>query len=290
MKKKYLFIVNPIAGGKDSTKKVQELARKTLEKRGLEYEIYTTTAPMDATKRIISFSEECQQGVVFSCGGDGTFNECVNGAINHPNICLAPFPIGTGNDFVKYFHHGKKLYRNLETLLDGEAHPIDVIDINNGERFSVNIASVGLDARIGCNVHRYSKIIHGRFAYIVSAFVELFKGIFTRMRIKFDNHSIESKVILVSICNGRYYGGGFHPSRTSLLNDGWLEIFIVKDVKRILKYIFGKHPTIKVKQCTIDCDKQLVNVDGEKMEKSHIEFKVLPNGINLIIPKGIRLN
>ena len=45
---------------------------------------------------------------VYACGGDGTLNECVNGAALLPNVAVTHFPCGTGNDFIRMFGDEKE--------------------------------------------------------------------------------------------------------------------------------------------------------------------------------------
>ena len=86
-------------------------------------------------------------------GKDGTFNEIVSGAVGYENIAVCPFPFGTGNDFCRMFKEEQKLFTDPEALIGGTEHDVDVIDCNG--RYSVNLCSVGIDARIGTNVHKY---------------------------------------------------------------------------------------------------------------------------------------
>ena len=49
---KHLFIVNPIAGGRDATNEVTAKVKDAFQNRSDEYEIYVTKAPMDAAEKI----------------------------------------------------------------------------------------------------------------------------------------------------------------------------------------------------------------------------------------------
>ena len=100
---KHLFIVNPVAGGKDRTPEVAAQAEAVLGAAGLDCEIYVTKAPMDAVDKIREEAKTCDDLRVFACGGDGTLNECVNGAALLPNVSVTCYPGGTGNDFIKAF-------------------------------------------------------------------------------------------------------------------------------------------------------------------------------------------
>ena len=166
---KHLFIVNPVAGGKDRREYVAERARRALEGSEDAYEIYVTTAPMDACAKIAAEAASGEELRVYACGGDGTLNECVNGAAGRSNVAVTHFPCGTGNDFIKMFGEEKARFSDLADLVRGEVRPFDIIECCG--RYALNICSVGIDARIGTEVHQYHD------SYIFSAVANLFKGI-----------------------------------------------------------------------------------------------------------------
>ena len=299
---KHLFIVNPVAGGRDRSAEIRQRAETACLRRGEDFEVYVTKAPMDAAEKIRTAAADGEELRVYACGGDGTFNECVNGAALLENVSLAPFPTGTGNDFCRMFGEEQALFRDLDALLDGEARPIDLIDCNG--RFSANICSVGIDARIGADVHKYSRIplIGGAAGYVVSLLVNVFKGISSPMRVRSGSFAAEGKHSLVCACNGRYYGGGFHPSRNARPDDGELDIFVVKGVNlptliaKIGKYASGRadeasdiithlHGT----EIEIELDApELVNVDGEIIRADKITMRLVPGALRLIVPAGMR--
>jgi len=148
---KHLFIVNPVSGGFDSTEAVSAQVAQAFSGRDADFEIYTTKAPMDACAKIEQEAASGEELRVYACGGDGTLNECVCGAVGKAHVAVTHFPTGTGNDFVKSFGAEQTRFRNLSELIDGEVRKFDVIDCNG--RSSINICSVGLDARIGTDVH-----------------------------------------------------------------------------------------------------------------------------------------
>ena len=100
---KHLFIVNPTAGGKDSTSEVRAKVEEAFSTHEGQYEIYVTRAPLDATEKIKSEASTGEHIRAYACGGDGTFNECISGAVGCENVAVAPFPTGTGNDFCRMF-------------------------------------------------------------------------------------------------------------------------------------------------------------------------------------------
>lgn len=299
---KHLFVVNPTAGGKDKSIAVSRAVRAAFENREGEYEVYVTRGPMDAADKVRRDAEECEHLRVYACGGDGTFNECVCGAALLENTAVCPFPTGTGNDFCRMFGEEKDLFRDLNALLDGTEHPIDLIECNG--RYSANICSVGIDARIGTEVHKYSglPLISGAGAYIVSAVANVFKGINRPMKLRVGDYTAEGEHALVCACNGRFYGGGFNPSLTARPDDGILDIYVVKGVslfalaRYIGKYASGKgenYPRyithLQGDSLHIEFEEDnVINIDGEAMSARTVDMKLLPGALRLIVPKGMR--
>ncbi len=300
---KHLFIVNPTAGGKDKTEDVRAKVKAAFAGREDRFEIYVTTGPMDATRKIEEAAAKADELRVYACGGDGTFNECVCGAALKTNVAVCPFPTGTGNDFCRMFGEEKELFRDLNALLDGQVHTIDLLECNG--RYSANICSVGVDARIGTDVHKYSHIplIGGATGYVVSAAVNMFKGIATPMEISCDDYKVSGKHTLVCACNGRFYGGGFNPSLDARPDDGIMDVYIVRKVNLVQfaaligKYANGhadempqfiKHIRSRG-EVVIRCEKEdVAQLDGEALRAKVFRFRMIPGGLSLIVPKGMR--
>ncbi len=299
---KHLFIVNPAAGGKDSTDFVSAKVAQFFSGKEGDFEIYSTKAPMDAVKKIEYEAQLCDELRVYACGGDGTLNECVCGAAGHDNVAVTHFPTGTGNDFIKTFGEESKRFFELDSLIHGEVRPIDLINCNG--RYSVNICSVGIDARIGGDVHKYSKIplIGGATGYVTSTAVNLFKGITDSLRVICGGKLYYGEMSLICACNGRFYGGGFNPVPEARLDDGLIDFLIVKGVSRLTfvklvgKYAKGKYADfpkyithVRSTSMEIESEKELVvNVDGEIIRGKKVSMKVIPGGVNFIFPSGMQ--
>jgi len=301
---KHLFIINPVAGGAknpaDETERIIKEFAKTLED---PYEIYITKEPMDACRKITEDAESTDDLRVYACGGDGTLNECANGAANRPNVAITHFPCGTGNDFLKTFGKDNiEMFRDLHALATGTIREIDLIDCNG--RYGINICSVGIDARIGTDVHKYSKmpIIGGATGYIVSLVINVIKGVTQKFKVSAGDLVIDKEITLACVCNGRYYGGGFNPVPDAVPDDGILDCLIVEPVSRFqvagivgryAKGRFREFPKIfthiRGRGMDIECDKEfVVNIDGEAMHTKKISFTLVPKGINFVFPKKMR--
>lgn len=296
---KHLFIVNPVAGGSDHSEEVRALADAALQDSGEDYEVYVTTAPMDACDKIRAEAARGGELRVYVCGGDGTLNECVNGAAFRPNVAVTHFPCGTGNDFIKLFGEEKSRFFELEELIHGEVRALDLIECCG--RYSVNICSVGVDARIGTEVHQYGKIplLGSASGYVVSAVVNLVRGVTQKLGVHGCGLDYVGGTTLVCACNGQFYGGGFHPIPEARPDDGLLDFLVVKDVTRLQfaslvgKYAKGRWRELPEKFVTrltgahleIESnDPVVVNIDGEALYRKHVNFDVCPGAVNFIAP------
>lgn len=292
-----LFIVNPEAGG--YSEDLRDRIRDAMSGRDAEYEIYITERPMDAAEKVKREALKGGELRIYACGGDGTLSECAHGAAGYSNAAVTHFPTGTGNDFIKSFEGDTALFRDLSELIEGEPLPLDMIDVNG--RKCLDIASVGIDARIGTDVHRYSSIplIGGKAAYITSMVANIFKGINRSFTFTTEDGELSGKFALACVCNGQYYGNGFRPTSTAVPDDGELEILIVNKVNVFqLAAVLGdyskgkweKHPKLIRHICgrklTAEAEEEfVVNVDGEALHTKKAVMKLVPRAVNFIFPK-----
>ena len=94
-------ILNPTAGRGAGARLAPRIA-ELLRGLGVDFQWFATTAPGDGStlaRRAVTLG----QGAVVAVGGDGTFNEVLNGLMGTETgperPALGVIPIGTGNDF-----------------------------------------------------------------------------------------------------------------------------------------------------------------------------------------------
>ena len=297
---KHLFIINPAAGSKDRTGIYAPMIRKACNTRDLDFRIEISRKPGDCTRIAREAAETGEEYRIYACGGDGTLNEVVAGAAGYPNVAVSVFSSGSGNDFVKIFSDPKAFFE-LERLLDAEEVTFDLIRCN--EDISLNICSVGLDARIGTDVSNYKRLplLHGFRAYAASTVVNVIKGISEHYVVEVNGETIDDKFTFICVCNGRFYGGGFNPVPEADPTDGKLDILLVKHVSRAqVPFIIGKYKNGRYKELShvaryirsdaikITCDKETpINLDGELRTATTVEMKVAQEKIRFFYPKGL---
>ena len=303
--KKHLFVVNPVAGRSKPEDKLrlihESIGRLPESERSAQFEIYVTAAPLDAVGKIKDAAAECEELRVYACGGDGTLNECVNGAAGLDNVAVTHFPCGTGNDFIRMFGAEKQRFFDLAELMTGEVLPIDVIKCN--DRYAVNICSAGIDARVGTDVHKYSSLplIGGAAGYVVSLAVNYVKGVKQPMTVRVDGMTCGPELNLVCVCNGRFYGGGFNPTNEARPDDGLMDVLIASGVNRarllgvVANYARAKYRQYPqyitfVRTTRIELEfkgSEVINLDGESLYTDKAVIELIPGGVNFIAPRNM---
>ncbi len=297
---KHLFIINPAAGSRDQTQRYRKQIDEVCGPRGIDYEIAVSEAPGCCRDLAWKAAQTGREIKIYSCGGDGTLNEIVTGVAGYPNVSVTMFAGGSGNDFIKIFNETEP-FRELERLLDSEETSFDLIRCNDS--IGLNIASVGLDARIGGDVATYKRIplLHGFRAYAVSALVNTVRGISEHYVVDINGETIDADQTMICICNGRFYGGGFNPVPDADPTDGIFDVLVVKKVSRLKvltvigKYKNGqyaKYPELirhfRTKKLRILCDKPTrVNLDGEIISATQVDFSVAEEKLRFFYPKGL---
>lgn len=300
---KHLFLINPAAGSYDHTLEYTEQIQKYCVPRGLDFHIEVSKQAGDCMALAKAAGESGEEYRIYACGGDGTLNEVVNGAAGFVNLAVTVFCGGSGNDFVKIFSDPSAFY-HLDQLLVAQDMEFDLIDCNGD--LSLNICSVGLDARIGTDVANYKRIplLNGFRAYAFSALVNVIRGIGEHYRIEVDGQIIDGDKTLVCVCNGQFYGGGFHPVPDANPTDGLLDVLVVEKVSRLqvpgmigkfMKGQYGQLPDLvhhfRTKEITIHCDKDTaINLDGELRMGKDITMKLSDKKLRFFYPKGLTLN
>ncbi len=189
----------------------------------------------------------------------------------------------------------------MRKKLDAEETEFDLMRCNGD--VSLNICSVGFDARIGTDVAKYKRLplIQGFRAYALSTVVNTIKGIAEHYVVQINGEQFDAEQTLICACNGRFYGGGFNPVPDAEPDDGVMEVLLVKKVSRLkLAKVIGKYKNGKYKELpdlirhfrtdrlVICCDKPTpINLDGELRISDQVEIAMTGEKIRFFYPKGL---
>ena len=309
---RYFFIVNPSAGKGNKAEKLMQDIRSVCDAREVDYVLYTTTEVGDAERYVRETCEKSKERGesirVFACGGDGTINECVNGAAGFDHVQIGVFPIGTGNDFVRNFG-GAKVFFDVETQLDGNPISLDLIKYNS--RYCVNMINIGFDCEVAARTAtlKTNPLVPGKFAYICGLLAEFVKKSGTEFaNCVIDGADQGSKRLLLSLfANGGFCGGGFYSAPLADLSDGLIDFCFVRDIPRLtfLKlvgpYKSGTHLELKNRDEIFEYGKcreikltfsetVKICVDGEIDTCDHLTLTIEKGAIQFVVPHGVSTN
>ena len=295
---RHLFIINPVAGRKSSTRALLRL----LDQASFPHERAFTQGEGHGAELARRAAEPGEAVRIYACGGDGTLNEVVNGAAGFPNAAVTCVPKGTGNDFLKIFGPDyRRLFYDLEALAVGPQTPLDLMDCNG--KLGLDVVCAGVDARIAADVHRYKDLplLPGKGAYILSLVENiLFKGIARPMEVKMGELDWRGETAIVCICNGRHYGGGFMPVADAMPDDGVLDMLLVPRVSlftfarlvgKYAKGLYKNYPQLirdyHGQSITYSSPQTITTVvDGEVMRDTSFTVRLSEKKVNFFYPQG----
>jgi len=287
-------ILNPRAGGQ-TTAYLPEDA-----------EILETRAPGHATELT---REALKRGAktVIAVGGDGTINEVVNGFFEDEqpiptDAALAVIPHGTGSDFSRTLNLPLDGTLAAGIIQDGEKRLIDVMKVryttsegNPRVRYAINVASFGLGGAVADRVNRSSKAMGALWTFVSATLQAALHSSGSQVTVRLDDSkTISATITNVAVGNGQYQGAGMRVCPEAILDDGLLDITIVRHTRlhqlmcNIPMLYNGKilrHPRVesyRVRTLTADSrENVLVEIDGEALGRLPVEIAVVPGAIRV---------
>lgn len=275
---KYIFIVNP-ESAKGNAMKIIGNIEKVCKQEHIEYEVCYTLAQGDATRLAQSYKDD--ENIIYAVGGDGTLSEVLNGVIGTKNK-IGIIPAGSGNDF----------YRTVKELAKAEIE--SDVGVINGKCF-LNIACVGIDAEVANNVPLMKKKnVKVKNLYTASILYTFTHFKFKQIHFKSQEKDEKGNFTILSICNGRYYGGGYNISPKASLDDNYFDVYYINKLRLpsiinlLLKLKKGKLEQdkrtnhFKTNNITVTSEEPIrFNVDGETIENTKFEIKIIPKAIKI---------
>lgn len=299
---RHVFIINPRAGKRDQTARIYQMADRLRALHGLDCACMLTDRPGGATEMARRLAESGAALRVYACGGDGTVSEVANGLAGFSNAAMTCIPSGTGNDFLKNFGLDMGKFRDAENLWDGPVFPLDLIDCNG--RYCLTIACNGIDAQVAESVHLYSRspFLNGRGSYLASVAANfLLRDIGHHWTVTLDGETAEGDFTLISVCNGRHYGGGSTPVPEARMDDGVLNTILVRKISKLSfarlfrVYSAGNYrqlPTVArsvtAREIRIrsEAEEIVTCLDGECFRSREVVLRLADKRVNFFGPKG----
>lgn len=295
MKRKALFIINPVSGGKKKDG-VPELIHKYLDHTIFEYETIYSTGVKHA--RDVARERAADYDIIVAVGGDGTINE-VASAIAGTDTVLGVIPYGSGNGLSRFLGIPMNAEGAIKLLNTGQAVTIDAGKMNG--KWFFNMAGMGFDAHIS-HVFAQGSEKRGFVSYFKSSLKEIANYKSQTYQLDVDGVKYEREAFMLSLANSSQYGNNAHVSPTASVQDGLLDVCIIKpfplyrfpemgirmftktaDSSKFVEIIKGKHIVIKRTQ------PGPIHLDGEPREADiDINVNIVPGALKIIVDESYK--
>lgn len=285
----YHIIVN-LHSGKNKGKKALDIVEKMLTDAGKKYAVHPTEYAGHATEiaQELSMFPDTQ---ILMMGGDGSFNEILNGIDNFENVTLGIIPCGTGNDFVRASGHPRDIKKAVERILKGNVGYIDFMQLD--DRRCLNVLGAGMDVDVLLNYAERKS--GGKMKYYAALLDTLAHTRFHKLRLSVDGgEPVDKSVFMIGIGNGRCIGGGMPICPNAVVDDGKLDVVVVNEIKKskipfyLPSFLSGGHvkkyfaEETRGKEIVIEVlDDSKFEADGEIFEAKKINCHIVENTLKV---------
>jgi len=313
---KHVFIINPNSGQAKSHDKFLNTLKETADALHIDYDVYYTKAPGDGQRYV---RELCMKNAaggetlrIYGCGGDGTVNEMANAVYGFDNVEVGIIPMGTGNDYVRNYGDVAD-FLDVESQFCGKAKYSDLIRYRaeyNGvmtEGYCANMFNIGFDCNVVDMTQRVKKwpLISGSLAYLIAIAIMFIKKKGADLRIQYEDGTVfDGKLLLSSVANGCFCGGGVKSAPQCRLDDGLMDVSVIRNVSRLTfatlfpSYAKGTHLEhamvirkdiiryTKERKLMIEANGESLRLctDGEITTQKRVEFEMVRDAFKFIVP------
>jgi diacylglycerol kinase (ATP) len=304
----FFVIINPHSGKNRKSQYFKEVL-SSLQYSGIEFESRYTNKPMHAS---IIAQEAIKAGFskFIVIGGDGTFNEVVQGvccsSVDLQTFQFVFIPAGTGNDWHRsMFPDGFDL-QALDSISDDQSfvlQDIGMITYLENQSFQkdyfINVAGIGFDVFVAQKYLVNSKK-SGPISYLLATIKGLLSYQNIPLHISIGEKTIASKCFIAVAGIGKFFAGGMKVLPRALPDNGLLEVTFVKNISknnlfRLLPTIYSgrfiDHPKVETFRCKAleifspkDFD---IQIDGEIRGQLPIKIEVIPSVLKVFAPNMI---
>lgn len=304
---KPFLVVNPTSAAGRTGRHFDRIARAVRAAIG-DFECAFTKARGDGV-RLAREAVRSGGKLVVAVGGDGTASEVVDGltgfgAPKDPDALFGFIPRGTGGDLRRTLGLPQDLDAAARALASRNALVCDLGRIefvgNEGEpavRHFVNVAGFGIDGVVAAEVNRGFRLVSGKLSFMLASAKALLRWSDQRVRWRADGGAWrEEPITALSVCNGRFFGGGMQVAPDARIDDGLFDVVVWSGLgiadfvtKRSMLYD-GTHvklPNTRVLRARIveaepvDEAPVLLDVDGEQPGRLPARITMLPGALRV---------
>lgn len=291
--RQFTAVVNPTAGGSTGAAILLHLARLLREAgAGLETEYsHSLTHAQDIAVRAGERGR-----IVLAVGGDGIAGG-IGGALSGTGTVLGLVPAGRGNDFARALDLPADPAALARILLHAEPRAVDTIEVESAvHRRTVVLGSVyaGVDAVANRHANN-SRMLRGAASYYAGGLRAVSGWRPADYRVTVDGEEHTHRGYTVVAANSPYYGSGRLIAPGARVDDGLLDIVMIREAPRRLFFVLmnelrtGAHihrPEVRVlrgKEIRIEASRAVpYGADGEVEATLPVTVRVRPGDLPVL--------
>lgn len=295
------IICNPKSGRHAAQKKLERIIGQLVMAEGASAVEVCKTAGAGDARRFAAESRADEYDFIIGAGGDGTFNEIVNGLMDSGSgLPLAMLPGGTVNDFAYYLHLPTEPDEFCRMLRQGVLRQVD-LGWANGHYF-VNVAAFGMFADVAYKTRNRDKSVLGKLAYYLQGMRDAPEQLFSSMQLETccDGETIQSEALVCVVANSSSVGGARNLIGKARVDDGLLDLFLLskpdaaslgETFQNLLSGEGLRRGLIQQRQfkeatfCVLDEKPVELDLDGENRGLLPLTVRVAPQALTLFVPE-----
>jgi len=223
-----LVITNPVAGGGKTLRLLPKI-RQWLSASPHEFSFITPPTSEEMRKQIRQAADQGIEGLLL-IGGDGTVHQALP-AIAETNLPFGFLPCGRGNDFARNIGLPSQLKKSCSLPLNPSFLQVDLPRINHIP--FVSVAYTGFDAEVNKLANDGSGYFGGTLGYVICVLKALKAFRPFEVEITVDEITWRERVMMVTVANAPFYGGGMKIAPDANMNDGVFDICIVQEISKL---------------------------------------------------------
>jgi diacylglycerol kinase (ATP) len=225
-------------------------------------------------------------------GGDGMVHLGAQ-AVATTATRLGIIPTGTGNDVARYFDLPRKdPVAAADRVIAGRTRTIDLA--RSGSRYFVTVLAAGFDAIVNERANRMTWP-KGQMRYNLATVAELRTFEPLPYTLDLDGEVRRLDAMLVAVGNGPSFGGGLRITEGAVLDDGLLDVVIIKPMSRpglirtYPKLFKGTHVTVpqyehhRVRCVTVAAPGIVSYADGERFGPLPLTIECAPAALTVLV-------
>lgn len=220
MKKRILFIINPISGTRHKQHITADI-EECLDHERFTHEIRFTQHAGHAAEMARDAAREGVD-IVVAVGGDGTVNEVARSLV-HSSTALGIIPCGSGNGLARHLQIPQNPRKAIEIINQDVIHCLDYGRINDVPFFCT--CGMGFDAFVSQRFAESGK--RGLLQYVKNTIGSGFTYKPVKYIIEHDGQEEHTEAFLIACANASQYGNNAYIAPTASMKDGLMDIVIM---------------------------------------------------------------